>query len=101
MARFRPGETIETTRPEITVEGLPIGPHRFQLIVIDTNGNRSAPDEVVVLVRPRITIPIPTFPGLPPTRPILETRPTTPISTPSTPSGPIRRSRRRGPGEPT
>ena len=51
MARFVIGQPITTTVPIIDVDpGLPVGSHRFRLIVLDDSGNRSAPDEVDVIV---------------------------------------------------
>ncbi|MBI4874123.1 MAG: hypothetical protein HY822_05770 [Acidobacteria bacterium] len=56
MPAFVPGTPVETTEPtvEVTVDPqrpLPIGRHRFQLVVVDDSGNRSAPDTVDVVVR--------------------------------------------------
>lgn len=55
MAEFN--VNVDVTTPEPTVEvtvgpdrPLPLGRQRFQLIVVDDAGNRSAPDEVVVIV---------------------------------------------------
>lgn len=55
MADFVPNTDVVTTDPtvEVTVNAdrpLPIGRQRFQLIVVDDAGNRSAADEVVVIV---------------------------------------------------
>jgi hypothetical protein len=54
MPRFLPGQPIATEQPDIVVDpGLPVGRHRFQLVVVDDQGNRSAPDErIVQVVRP-------------------------------------------------
>lgn len=60
MAIFKVGVPITTGTPSITVDaGLPEGVHRFQLEVIDSAGNRSAPDVVAVQVQaPVITRPV-------------------------------------------
>ncbi|MDH5666843.1 MAG: hypothetical protein OEY86_02380 [Nitrospira sp.] len=79
MAKFVPGRPITTEQPFIDVDaGLSVGTHRFQLVVVDTQGNRSAPDIQVVTVVRRI-IP-------PPTDPIVPVVPVSP-----TPITPIRR----------
>ena len=65
MATFTVGRPITTKEPTITVDaGLPVGLHRFQLVVVDDAGNRSVPDVAVVSVQ-RLVIP----PVTPPTRP--------------------------------
>lgn len=56
MPRFVIGTPVETTTPsiEVTVDTqapLPIGKHRFQLVVTDDSGNQSVPDVVEVVVR--------------------------------------------------
>lgn len=55
MAEFIVNEDVETDVPtvEVTVTAaapLPLGRHRFRLIVIDNSGNASMPDEVDVIV---------------------------------------------------
>lgn len=55
MADFVINADVVTTEPtvEVTVtreRPLPIGRQRFRLIVVDDAGNRSAPDEVTVIV---------------------------------------------------
>ncbi|GAB4275676.1 MAG: hypothetical protein Kow0092_31300 [Deferrisomatales bacterium] len=51
MAGFRPGTTVVTREPFVTVDaGLPPGRYRFRLVVVDDHGNRSLPSEVVVTV---------------------------------------------------
>jgi hypothetical protein len=55
MPEFVINTDIQTDTPaiEVTVTAnrpLPLGRHRFRLIVVDDTGNRSAPDEVEVLV---------------------------------------------------
>jgi hypothetical protein len=56
MPEFRPGQTVPTNTPdvEVTVTAsapLPVGRHRFQLIVVDDSGNQSAPALTDVIVR--------------------------------------------------
>ena len=49
MVQFALNQTIETAEPAITVDaGLPVGQHRFQLVVTDTAGIRSKPAVEVV-----------------------------------------------------
>ena len=60
MARFEVRTPITTRDPTITVDaGLAIGRHRFRLEVIDGDGHRSAPDEVVVEVQRIVVNPGP------------------------------------------
>ena len=67
MATFTVGKPITTKEPTVTVDaGLPVGLHRFQLVVVDDAGNRSEPDVAVVSVQ-RLVTPLP--PVTPPTRP--------------------------------
>ncbi|MCA1568394.1 MAG: hypothetical protein LC803_22650 [Acidobacteria bacterium] len=56
MAKFVIGTPIETRESgvEVTVDPqspLPIGRHRFQLVVGDDSGNLSLPDTVEIIVR--------------------------------------------------
>ena len=56
MAEFRVGQPIETDVADIEVSitassPLPVGRHRFQLVVVDENGNQSSPDVLEVVVR--------------------------------------------------
>ena len=56
MANFVIGTAIETTAPtvEVTVDvnnPLPVGRHKFQLVVVDQEGNQSLPDVVEVIVK--------------------------------------------------
>ena len=54
MAKFVRGKPVETDAPTVVVDaGLPPGRHRFQLVVVDDAGNRSAPAAVDVVVGPR------------------------------------------------
>lgn len=55
MAEFVINQDVETEAPtvEVTITDnntLPLGRHRFRLIVVDDSGNRSLPDEVDVIV---------------------------------------------------
>jgi hypothetical protein len=56
MSQFTVGAPVETEEPavEVTVDEktpLPIGKHLFQLVVVDEDGNESAPATVEVVVR--------------------------------------------------
>ena len=56
MAVFNPGDKQETpdSKVEVTVSAnnpIKVGVHRFQLVVIDNDGNESAPQTAEVLVR--------------------------------------------------
>jgi hypothetical protein len=56
MAKFVIGAPVETREPgiEVTVDPqspLPVGRHRFQLVVADDSGNQSLPDTVEIIVR--------------------------------------------------
>lgn len=58
MAEFVVNQSVTTDQPvvEVTVSAnkpLPIGRHRFRLVVVDDAGNRSAADEVEVIVADR------------------------------------------------
>ena len=66
MPAFAVNQPITTPTPTIVVDaGLPAGSHRFQLVVIDSAGNRSAADVgVVTIQREIVTGPVnPTVPG--------------------------------------
>lgn len=100
MATFVPGRPITTDQPLIDVDaGLSVGTHRFQLVVVDTQGNRSAPDvQTVTITRLPITPPIgpigPIVPidPVPPIRPVSPVGPVQPIGTITpTPVRPVRR----------
>ncbi len=62
MAKFVVGRPLTTRESSVVVDaGLPVGIHRFQLVVIGANGVASKPDQVLVqvqnaLLRPDITI---------------------------------------------
>jgi hypothetical protein len=56
MAKFSIGVAVETTDPgvEVTISpdaALPVGRHKFQLVVVDDSGNNSLPDQVEIIVR--------------------------------------------------
>lgn len=51
MAKFEPNKPIETREPVIEVDpGLRPGRYRFQLVVVDDEGNQSLPATVVVSI---------------------------------------------------
>ena len=93
MATFLPGRSITTEQPFIEVDpGLSVGRHRFQLVVVDAQGNRSAPAEQIVQV---VQSPIPPVVGPGgvvrpdiPIGPIDPIRPIRPVSPPD--PGPLR-----------
>ena len=116
MARFALNQTIETGAPTIAVDpGLPLGRHRFQLVVIDDAGRRSRPVEAIVEVQREIVLPPPVIltnprAGPPPRNPALGptvAATTSPSGAPQSggkPAGsdpvPPRRKRSRKPGRP-
>ena len=56
MAKFELNVPVETAVPKVEVEvdinnPLPVGVHRFQLIVVDDSGNKSTPSTIDVVVR--------------------------------------------------
>jgi len=58
MAEFVVNQSVTTDQPVVEVsisanKPLPIGRHRFRLVVVDDAGNRSAADEVEVIVADR------------------------------------------------
>lgn len=58
MAKFAVGQSLTTTEPTIVVDaGLPVGTHRFQLVVVGARGVKSAPDEAVVQVQRSLVLP--------------------------------------------
>ena len=49
--KFTPNEPIETEEPTIAVDpGLPVGLHRFQLVVVNDRGQKSEPAEIAVTI---------------------------------------------------
>ncbi len=99
MTTLVPNQPIRTREPRLTIDGnLPLGRHRFRLVVVDNDGNRSAPDEIIVAIVRGIIDPFPNpldprrpptpiDPGLPPLDP---RRPNTPIDPPLPPIDIIR-----------
>jgi hypothetical protein len=90
VATFVPGRPITTEQPFIDVDaGLSVGTHRFQLVVVDAQGNRSVPDvQTVIISRLPVTPPIvgPIGPVIPidpvvPIRPVSPIEPIQPIGT--------------------
>src|SRR5687768_12455099 len=76
MARFEIDRPIATLEPTITVDaGLPVGRHRFRLVVMGAGRQPSAPDEAIVEIQ-RIVIdpPPPTGPVIDPRPPVLDPR---------------------------
>ena len=58
--RFTPNQPVPLRTPTVVVDaGLPLGPHRFQLVVVGASGQRSSPVEVTVTVTRVIVGPIP------------------------------------------
>ena len=62
MARFVANQPIRTAEPTVVVDaGLPLGEHRFQLVVTDSAGNDRRPAivtvQIVRAVSPRPTDP--------------------------------------------
>lgn len=52
MVRFRPGTPVVTDTPRVTVDaGLQPGRYRFQLTVENRRGQRSIPQDFIVVVR--------------------------------------------------
>ncbi len=64
--KFALNQPFETDQPEVDVDpGLPPGTYRFQLVVVNQAGRRSAPATVTITVRPRtITPPVVVDPRL-------------------------------------
>ena len=51
MVAFVIGKPVRSAEPTVQVDaGLKVGRHRFRLVVVDTQGLESAPDELVVEV---------------------------------------------------
>jgi hypothetical protein len=52
--RFEPNRPVETTVPRVVVDaGLRPGQYRFELVVVNTRGQRSEPAVVVITVEER------------------------------------------------
>ena len=57
MTTFVKGRTVRTAEAVVTVDaGLELGTHRFQLVVVRSDGRQSAPDVVEVVVSRRLVI---------------------------------------------
>ena len=93
MTTFVKGRTVRTAEAVVTVDaGLELGTHRFQLVVVRSDGRQSAPDVVDVVVSRRLVIdplrpPIrrpPLIDALQPPviRPSVTRLPVTPVVTP-------------------
>jgi len=71
--KFQPNVPITIATPAVVVDaGLPAGTHRFQLVVVNSRGQRSAPATVdVIIEKPTVILnPIPTGGAiLPPIQP--------------------------------
>ncbi len=66
MADFRRTRVVRTKNPFVKVAaGLPAGIHRFQLTVVDVQGNESKPAEVKVRIFERRTPGEPIRPVMP------------------------------------
>jgi len=64
MANFQNKQTYTTRGAKLSVDaGLPVGDHKFQLVVVDSNDMRSEPVEVVVTIVPPRIGPLPIRPG--------------------------------------
>lgn len=50
MTVFKPGSQVTTEQPTVSVDKLTLGTHVFQLVVVDDDGNESAPDRAEVTV---------------------------------------------------
>ena len=60
MTQFVVNKPVTTREPFVTVDGgLPVGTHRFQLVVVDSAGNESRPAVVTVTIKTRIIAPPP------------------------------------------
>jgi hypothetical protein len=90
MTTFTQGQSVTTTQASVVVDaGLPIGRHRFRLVVFDTAGNASAPQEAVVQVFSPVVgptpVPVPTPIPTPVPRPVGIEQRTEPASEPTAP----------------
>ena len=88
MTTFVKGRTVRTAEAVVTVDaGLALGTHRFQLVVVCSDGRQSAPDVVDVVGSRRLVIdplqpPISRPPVIDPLRPPIRRPPVTPVLTP-------------------
>jgi hypothetical protein len=82
MAKFLIGRPVTTDVPEVLVDaGLPDGQHRFRLEVVDSAGNRSRPDEIVLSIS-RVVLPTGPVLGTGTLGPVLGTGPLGPVRPP-------------------
>ena len=66
MTKLVAGKPFRSRSPTLVVDNkLGIGSYKFQLVVVDDEGNLSASHELVVTVRPVVTPPRPTPPTPP------------------------------------
>lgn len=94
MVTFVQGRAVKTAEPTVTVDaGLPLGTHRFQLVVLTDTGQQSAPVFASVAVVRIVTEPL---------NPTLNTGVLTPVNPLDTtlvrPRGPARGKPRAKPG---
>jgi len=77
MARFEIDRPITTAEPTITVDaGLPVGRHRFRLVVIGARRQLSPPDDAIVEIQRILIDPRPpTGPVIDPRPPVIDPRP--------------------------
>lgn len=90
MARFEIDRPITTAESTVTVDaGLPVGRHRFRLVVIGGRRQSSAPDEAIVDIQRLVIDPRPpTGPVIDPRPPVIDPRPAV-ITGPAIITGPI------------
>lgn len=84
MVAFVAGQPVTTDTPGMLVDaGLPVGRHRFQLVVTDSGGMRSRADEIVVQVQRLVLPPVgpigPIGPAIDPVDPVRPVGPVGPI----------------------
>jgi len=61
------GRPVTTRVATLTVDpGMPVGVHRFQLVVVDTSGQSSRPDVALVRITARVAGPTGALPPSPP-----------------------------------
>ncbi len=95
MTAFVRGRPVRTAEPRVVVDaGLEVGTHRFQLVVVTSDGRQSPPDVVDVVVSRVVVGPLrpPLTEVVSPVRPPLTgvvspilTPGVTPVRTPATP----------------
>jgi hypothetical protein len=92
MAKFEVRRPLTTREPTVVVDGgLPVGVHRFELIVVNAAGVKSAPDQVLVQIQ-----------AVTPLSPVSPLTPVSPVSplTPVSPVAPVIPTRPRTPRTP-